>query len=94
MNTLEHFSANKFFSLLLSRLEHSAANIADSIQHGGLPTGSVAPSLIEVCAGLVFWLISVAMISYFSFLFGRLEKLLQQRECKCLNMWERRLWIY
>ncbi|XP_022727073.1 uncharacterized protein LOC111282998 [Durio zibethinus] len=32
---------------LVQKLEHSAANIADSIQHGGLPAGSVAPSLIE-----------------------------------------------
>ncbi|XVE66894.1 hypothetical protein DITRI_Ditri08aG0116600 [Diplodiscus trichospermus] len=32
---------------LVQKFEHSAANFADSIQHGGLPAGSVAPSLIE-----------------------------------------------
>ncbi|TYI49327.1 hypothetical protein E1A91_D12G027400v1 [Gossypium mustelinum] len=32
---------------VMLRLEHSAVNITDSIQHGGLPAGSVAPSLIE-----------------------------------------------
>ncbi|XVF01188.1 hypothetical protein REPUB_Repub04eG0067000 [Reevesia pubescens] len=32
---------------LVQKLEHSAVNIADSIQHGGLPAGSVAPSLLE-----------------------------------------------
>lgn len=33
------------------RLENSAASIAESVQHGGLPatTGSVAPSILEVC---------------------------------------------
>lgn len=32
------------------RLESSAANLADSINHGGLPAaGTVAPSFIEVC---------------------------------------------
>ncbi|KAK6946167.1 hypothetical protein RJ641_013711 [Dillenia turbinata] len=36
-------------SNLVQKLEHSAANLAESIQHGGLPRspGSVAPSLIE-----------------------------------------------
>ncbi|XVE93300.1 hypothetical protein REPUB_Repub01dG0179100 [Reevesia pubescens] len=32
---------------LVQKLEHSAVNIADSIQHGGLPAASVAPSLLE-----------------------------------------------
>ncbi|XVF67648.1 hypothetical protein PTKIN_Ptkin10aG0138200 [Pterospermum kingtungense] len=32
---------------LVQKLEHSAANIAGSIQQGGLPATSVAPSLIE-----------------------------------------------
>ncbi|XP_021287285.1 uncharacterized protein LOC110418786 [Herrania umbratica] len=40
-------SAWKGGTNLVQKLEHSAANIADSIQHGGLPTGSAAPSLIE-----------------------------------------------
>ncbi|XWS54850.1 hypothetical protein CRYUN_Cryun10bG0125000 [Craigia yunnanensis] len=40
-------SAWKGGTNLVQKLEHSAANIADSIQHGGLPAGSVAPSLIE-----------------------------------------------
>uniref|UniRef100_A0A5B6YY55 DUF7798 domain-containing protein n=1 Tax=Davidia involucrata TaxID=16924 RepID=A0A5B6YY55_DAVIN len=36
-------------STLVHKLEHSAANLAESIQHGGLPVaaGSVAPSIIE-----------------------------------------------
>ncbi|XP_022763326.1 uncharacterized protein LOC111308906 isoform X2 [Durio zibethinus] len=40
-------SAWKGGTNLVQKLEHSAANIAGSIQHGGLPAGSVAPSLIE-----------------------------------------------
>ncbi|KAK6916498.1 hypothetical protein RJ641_019359 [Dillenia turbinata] len=43
-------SAWKGGSNLVQKLEHSAANLAESIQHGGLPRSpdSVAPSLIEV----------------------------------------------
>ncbi|TYH94233.1 hypothetical protein ES332_A12G027200v1 [Gossypium tomentosum] len=40
-------SAWKGGTNFVQKLEHSAVNIADSIQHGGLPAGSVAPSLIE-----------------------------------------------
>ncbi|KAE8708464.1 hypothetical protein F3Y22_tig00110339pilonHSYRG00104 [Hibiscus syriacus] len=40
-------SALKGGSNLVQKLEHSAVNIADSIQHGGLPAGSVPPLLIE-----------------------------------------------
>ncbi|XP_038996310.1 uncharacterized protein LOC120120850 [Hibiscus syriacus] len=55
-NSIENFasgawqalgSAFKGGSNLVQKLEHSAVNIADSIQHGGLPAGSVPPSLIE-----------------------------------------------
>uniref|UniRef100_A0A7N2R5W6 DUF7798 domain-containing protein n=1 Tax=Quercus lobata TaxID=97700 RepID=A0A7N2R5W6_QUELO len=32
------------------KIEHSAVNLAESIQHGGLPApGSVAPSILEIC---------------------------------------------
>ncbi|XP_020242927.1 uncharacterized protein LOC109821145, partial [Asparagus officinalis] len=42
-------SALKGGSSLVQKLEHSAANLADSIQHGALPTNatSLAPSIIE-----------------------------------------------
>ncbi|KAL7002769.1 hypothetical protein U1Q18_003925 [Sarracenia purpurea var. burkii] len=41
-------SALKGGSNLVQKLEHSAVNLAESIQHGGLPApGSVAPSIIE-----------------------------------------------
>ncbi|XVF45203.1 hypothetical protein PTKIN_Ptkin02bG0186100 [Pterospermum kingtungense] len=55
-NSVENFASGAWQALgnafkggsnLVQKLEHSAANIADSIQHGGLPAGSVAPSLIE-----------------------------------------------
>ena len=42
--------------LFFSRLEHSAVNLAESIQQGGampVPAGSVAPSLLEVCSILI-----------------------------------------
>ncbi|KAG5625063.1 hypothetical protein H5410_010281 [Solanum commersonii] len=43
-------NAFKGSSDLVHRLENSAASIAESVQHGGLPatTGSVAPSILEV----------------------------------------------
>lgn len=63
--TLHHVVALYFFFLLpfnfnfegsnilwlFPRLENSAANIAETIQHQGIPAaaGSVAPSLLEVC---------------------------------------------
>ncbi|XP_052201977.1 uncharacterized protein LOC127807854 [Diospyros lotus] len=41
-------SALKGGSNFVQKLEHSAANLAESIQHGGLPAaGSVAPSILE-----------------------------------------------
>ncbi|KAJ9152924.1 hypothetical protein P3X46_026431 [Hevea brasiliensis] len=42
-------SAWKGGSNLVQKLEHSAVNLAESIQHGGIPggAGSVAPSLLE-----------------------------------------------
>ncbi|KAH1072295.1 hypothetical protein J1N35_024623 [Gossypium stocksii] len=57
-NSVENFASGAWQALgsawkggtnFVQKLEHSAVNIADSIQHGGLPAGSVAPSLIEVC---------------------------------------------
>lgn len=43
------------FNITVFRIEHSAANLADSIQQGGLPVkaGSIAPSLIEACIQLI-----------------------------------------
>ncbi|KAK5774559.1 hypothetical protein PVK06_042414 [Gossypium arboreum] len=55
-NSVENFASGAWQALgsawkggtnFVQKLEHSAVNIADSIQHGGLPAGSVAPSLIE-----------------------------------------------
>lgn len=50
---LTSFSDQLKFFLLFSRLEHSAVNLAGSVQQGG-ETGSAAPSLMEVCSTLVF----------------------------------------
>lgn len=55
-NSVENFASGAWQALgsawkggtnFVQKLEHSAVNITDSIQHGGLPAGSVAPSLIE-----------------------------------------------
>ncbi|PPD83171.1 hypothetical protein GOBAR_DD19885 [Gossypium barbadense] len=45
-----------------SWLEHSAVNFADSMNHGGLPAGSVAPSLIKELE---------ALSSHYALLFNR-----------------------
>lgn len=72
---------------LSCRLEHSAMNFAESIQNEGLPAaaGSVAPSILEVCVILVLndKRCPSCLLIPFSY---RLEKHLQQRECKCLNL--------
>ncbi|MBA0655208.1 hypothetical protein Goklo_007715 [Gossypium klotzschianum] len=55
-NSVENFASGAWQALgsawkggtnFVQKLEHSAVNITDSIQNGGLPAGSVAPSLIE-----------------------------------------------
>ncbi|XVE49134.1 hypothetical protein DITRI_Ditri01bG0057900 [Diplodiscus trichospermus] len=47
---------------IVQKLENSAANLADSIQHGGLPAGSVAPSLIET--GKAFTTKGIQVLEY------------------------------
>lgn len=51
---------------MFSRLEDSAVNLADSIQHGGLPgaTGSVAPSILEVNSNFLLLLFRFLFINY------------------------------
>ncbi|KAK8636416.1 hypothetical protein V6N13_124162 [Hibiscus sabdariffa] len=70
-NSVENFASGAWQALgsalkggtdFVQKLEHSAVNIADSIQHGGLPAGSVPPSLIET--GRAFTTKGIQVLEY------------------------------
>lgn len=72
------------FCIYNFRLENSAVDIAESIQHGGLPatTGSVGPSILEVVSRFDFlFSMSSALLVIFE-PFCRLEKLSLLKEWK------------